>query len=87
MTVAEVLSVIPLETMVRIEQVPISRIDTCASPVERQYAAVGVLSSSNQNYLNFKVVRLWQNCGILSIRCKADAEQEMAIISALYEGR
>lgn len=40
MTVAEVLSVIPLETMVRIEQVPIKRIDTCESPVERQYTAV-----------------------------------------------
>lgn len=86
MTVSEILSVIPFGTVVQVEQVPIKRIDTGETPVLRQYADVKTLSDSKQNYLNFEVVRLCQVCGILTIRCKANAEQEMAIISARYSG-
>ena len=87
MTVSEILAVIPSGTVVRVEQVSIKRIDSCEDPVLRQYADVETLSNSKQNYLNFEVVRLCQVYGILTIRCKANTEQEMAIISALYSGR
>ena len=87
MTVKEILEIIPNGVVVNIYQTPISRIDNCADPVHRQTGEVSDLIRANQNYLDFKAVKLRQHCGIMTITCTANAEQEMATINAFYNAR
>lgn len=56
-------------------------------PVLRQYASVGDLLSSNQNYLDYEVIDLRQEEGIMTLTCKANKEQENKVLRSWYEGR
>ena len=86
MKVCEILEIIPRGTVVRVLQTPIARFDSSHEPVLRQYAEVTDLKTSNQNYLEFEAVKLAQDCGIMTITCTANAEQEGATIAAFYGG-
>lgn len=87
MTVKEILEIIPKGVVVNVYQTPISRIDNCSDPVHRQTGEVSELIHANQNYLDFNAVKLQQHYGLMTITCTARAEQEMAIINALYNGK
>jgi hypothetical protein len=86
MSVRELLRVISYGTVVKVYQTPIPRIDASRDPVLRQYADVTTLEKSGQNYLDFKVTELRQDCGIMTIICTASYEQENATVAAFYEG-
>lgn len=86
MSVKDILEVIPRGTVVNIKQVSIKELGGDGeSPVSRQQGEVGCLLSSNQNYLQFDVVSLYQNCGLLTVLCKANKKQEESIIRGQYE--
>lgn len=87
MKVCDILGIIPRGTVVRVLQTPIARFDSSHEPVLRQYAEATDLLASNQNYLEFEAVKLTQDCGIMTITCTANAEQENATIVAFYSGK
>ena len=84
MKVREVLDTILPGTMVKVYQTPIARFDNGVAPVLRQYANILTIKTSNQNYLDFDVINIFQDNGIFAITCKANPEQEQAIIRSWY---
>lgn len=84
--VKDVLRLVPAGTVVKVFQTPIARIDACHEPVLRGYGDVQTLRESNQNYLKFEAIKLYQDSGIIAVLCKANAEQETKIIAARYDG-
>lgn len=84
MKTKDVLSVMRPGTVVNIYQVPIERIDKSGADVCRQVVEITTLLRSNQNYLEFDVVRIEQRGGLMTIVCKANPAQEAATIAAFY---
>lgn len=84
-TVKDILRLIPAGTVVKVYQTPIARIDPCEDPVLRGYADVQTLRESRQNFLDFEAMKIHQDSGLISVLCKANAEQEERTISARYD--
>lgn len=86
MVTREILSLIPIGTIIRVEQVAIRQLGG-GENVQRHFDNVEDALSSNQNYLDYKAVCLKQVGGIITVVCQASQEQELATIRAWYEGR
>ena len=84
MKTKDVISVMRPGTVVNIYQVPIERIDKSGAEVCRQVGEITTMLRSNQNYLEFDVVRIEQRGGLMTVVCKANPEQEAATIAAFY---
>ena len=87
MTVKDLLETINTETNIIVRQKPISRIDSFCGLVERQRGACGVLLDSNQNYLDYEVLKTESYGDTVEITCKASPAQEIRVINAFYNGR
>lgn len=83
----DILRIIRRGTVVKIYQTPIKAFGGSEEPVLRQYAEVGTLLTSNQNYLDYEVIDLRQTEGIITLTCKASSEQENKVVRSWYEGR
>lgn len=87
MLVREILSLVHRQTVIKVYQTAIKVFGNNEEPVLRQYADVGTLLDSNQNYLDYEVIDLRQTEGIITLTCKANREQEGAVVRSWYEGR
>lgn len=87
MTVKDLLNTIDKNKNIIVRQKPISRIDSFCGMVERQRGACGVLIASNQNYLDYEVIKTESSDDTIEIDCKANAAQERSVINAFYNGR
>lgn len=87
MLVREILSLVHRQTVIKVYQTAIKAFGCGDEPVLRQYASVGDLLSSNQNYLDYEVIDLRQEEGIMTLTCKANKEQENKVLRSWYEGR
>lgn len=67
---------------IKVYQEPIKQIDKRGGLVCRQVGSINVLINSNQNYLDFDIVNLQYDDGLIIIVCKANKEQEQRTINA-----
>ena len=67
---------------IKVYQEPIKQIDKSGGLVCRQVGSINVLINSNQNYLDFDIVNLQYDGGLIIIVCKANKEQEQRTINA-----
>lgn len=82
MTVRQFLALWVDNISVRVYQEPIIEIDKYEDLVHRQTGSVDVLLNSNQNYLDFKIVNLQDDDGLVIVVCKANEEQERKIVES-----
>lgn len=82
MTVREFMALWVDNIGLKVCQEPIKEIDKCAGLVCRQIGTIDVLINSNQNYLDFEIVNLQKDNGIIVVVCKANNEQEQRTIVA-----
>lgn len=82
MTVREFMSLWVDNVSIKVYQRPIEEIDKCSDLVYRQTGSVDVLINSNQNYLDFKILNLQYDDGIIVIVCEANEEQKQKIINS-----
>lgn len=82
MTVREFMSLWVDNVSIKVYQEPIEEIDKCSDLVCRQTGSVDVLINSNQNYLDFKILNLQYDDGIIVIVCEANEEQRQRIINS-----
>ena len=73
------------DVSIKVYQEPIKQIDKSGGLVHRQTGSVDVLIDSNQNYLDFDIVNLQYDDGLIIIVCKANKEQEQRTINAYKE--
>ena len=85
MKTREILSIIPKGTVVKVKQVAIKQLGG-GDDVLRFFDSVERALDSNQNYLEFNAVGLKQEAGIITVVCKASAEQELMIVRSWYDG-
>jgi len=71
----------------KVYQTPIKEIDKCTDLVCRQTGSVDVLINSNQNYLDFEILNLQYEDGLIVVVCEANEEQKQKIISSHKYGR
>ena len=70
---------------IKIYQEPIKQIDKIGGLVHRQTGNVNMLINSNQNYLDFDIVNLQYDDGLIIVVCKVNKEQEQRTINAYKE--
>lgn len=82
MTVKEFMALWVDNVSMAIYQEPIAGIDKSSHLVRRQSGSVDMLINSNQNYLDFNVVNLQDDDGVIVVVCRANQEQEQRTIKA-----
>ena len=82
MTVREFMSWWVDNVSMRVYQEPIKEIDIYPDFICRQTGSVDVLIRINQNYLDFEIVNLQDDNGVIVIVCKANEEQKQRIINS-----
>ena len=82
MNVKEFLKNIDYNAEIKVFQEPIKEIDSCPALVKRYQGKVIIALDSNQNYLNFEIRNWYKDDGYFVFICKANKEQEKAIIDA-----
>ena len=74
MKVREFLELWADDISIKIYQEPIKQIDKNEELVCRQVGSINTLINSNQNYLDFDIVNLQYDNGLIIIVCKANKE-------------
>lgn len=82
MTVREFMALWVDDVGVKVYQMPIKEIDKCTDLVCRQTGSVDVLINSNQNYLDFEILNLQYDNGLIIVVCEANEEQRQRIINS-----
>ena len=82
MTVREFMALWVDNVSIRVYQEPIKEIDIYPDLVCRQTGSVDILINSNQNYLDFEIVNLQYDDGLIIVVCKANEEQKQRIINS-----
>ena len=82
MTVREFMALWVDNVSMRVYQEPIKEIDIYPDLVCRQTGSVDVLINSGQNYLDFEILNLQFDNGLIIVVCKANEEQIQEIINS-----
>lgn len=82
MTVREFMALWVDNVSIKVYQIPIKEVDKCTDLVCRQTGSVDVLINSGQNYLDFEILNLQYDNGLIIIVCEASENQKQGIISS-----
>ena len=82
MTVREFMALWVDSVGMRVYQKPIKEIDKYPDLICRQTGSVDVLINSNQNYLNFEILNVQYDDGLIIIVCEANEKQKQRIINS-----